>query len=492
MEQEKLSPIPEQELGLDISNFENSRFSKYLSYNVTEFKNFSNESLALDITAYIFEICQKTYTDAWGYFEFDYVKFCKIFTYSTDYVFTHFKKSDCVEYIKGGKEVSLSKIPFIVQRNRDNINLDAIFDKSTKHNDSFSTTILGNVFYELRYRSFIDPKNNILRDKDGAVRELHLSDLNLIEEYVVFYHRNRRDRTIIKFKPNKLLLFNNFKAFFNINMNNFKDLKLPEKKLYIYISDKIGEIKYKHQNEISISVNEGCSIANIQRAEKKDNKKTLKNFLNSINQKLDESDRFILNPDKKLTPNSRHNYLLSLQFPNVKHLDNTQRNAILKATYDDYYKKALHEAYIKFHIANSKISNEEKLSFDKWLNSNLNIDQKISAYIEAQAIIFENDLKRDSFQVLKEFTPETSITPEELSSRLLADNRLEMFEKVYSIKTNYANVKPIPFNELNKDKFLCHSLDMFLKAYPTIKTIAYAKQEKVFFIVMKNDKFIGK
>lgn len=492
MEQEKLSPIPEQELGLDISNYENARFSKYLSNNVTEFKNFSNESLALDITAYIFEICQKTYTDAWGFYEFDYVKFCSIFSYTTDYMFKHYKKLDCEEYIKGSQEINLNKIPFIVQRNRDSINLDVIFDKSTKHNDSFSTTILGNIFYELRYRSFIDPKNNILRDKDGAVRELHLSDLNLIEEYVALYHRNRRDKTIIKFKPNKLLLFNNFKAFFNINMNNFKDFSLSEKKIYIFISDKIGELKYKHQNEISISVNEGCNIANIQRAEKKDNKKFLKNLLNSINQKLDESDRFILNPDKKLTPNSRHNYLLSLQFPNVKHLDSTQRNAILKANYEDYYKKALHEAYIKFHLSNSKIPNEEKLSFENWLESNLNTDQKISAYIEAQAVIFENDLKRDSFQVLKEFTPEITITPEELSGRLLADNRLEVFEKAYNLKTNYANVKPIPFSELNKDKFLCHSVDMFLKAYPSIKSIAYAKQENVFFIVMKDDKFLGK
>ncbi len=491
MEQE-LSPISEIELGRDIVNFENSRFSKYLSNNVTEFRNFSNESLALDITAYIFEICQKTYTDAWDFYEFDYIKFCSIFSYTTDYMFRHFKKEDSIEFIKGGQEVNINKVPYIVQRNKDSIDIDLIFDKSTKHSDSFSTSILGNIFYELRYRTFIDPKNSILRDKDGTVRELHLSDLNLIEEYVVLYHRNRRDRTVIKFKPNKLLLFNNFKAFFNINMNKFKDFTLGEKKIYIYISDKIGELKYKHQNEISISVNEGCSVANIQRAVMKDNKKNLKGILNSINLKLDESDKFIINPDKKLTPTSKHKYLLSLQFPNVKHLDNTQRNAILKANYDDYYKKTLHEAYIKFHISNSKISNEEKLSFEKWLESKLNMDQKISAYIEAQAVIFENELKRDSYQVLKEFTPEISISPEELANRLLTETKLEMYEKAYSIKVSYLNVKPIPFNDLNKDKFLCHSLEMYLRAYPSVKTIAYAKQENTFFVVMKDEKSLGK
>lgn len=491
MEESNQTTLPtEIETPSEMLDLDNSRFSKYISDNITQFNDYSNESLALDITAYIFEISQKCYTDAWFFYDFDYTKFCKIFSYSPDYLFKHFLKSDSLDFINN-KDVPLHKVPFIVQRNKSTIDIDLIFDKSTKHNDAFTTTILGNVFYELRYRSFIKPNNNILKYKDGTVTELHVSDLNILEEFIAQYHRNRKDRTIVKFKPNKLLLYNNFKAFFNINLNTFKDLSLSQKRFHIYLCNEINNLKKKSTNLLFLPVNLGCQIAEIKPKASKDTKKNLKNILKSLNEKTrNDEEKFIIKPDKKLTSESKNNYCIVLEFPNLKANDSVQRKALIKASYEDYYRKALHETYIKYHFTFNN-GESTKLSFEEWRNSNLDSEHKVSAYIEAQTVIFNNKLSRDSFQVLKEFTPEISISPEDMRDRLLRDPLLEIFQKAYSVGTRYGktNVKAIPYEELNKDKFLCQSIEVFLKAYSSsYRAVAFAKEESFFFAILKEEK----
>ncbi len=491
MEETKLSPdIYALNEMLDLDN---SRFSKYISDNITQFNDYSNESLALDITAYIFEISQKCYTDAWFYYEFDYTKFCKIFNYSPDYLFKHFLKSDSLDYINK-KEVSEHKVPYIVQREK-NIDIDLIFDKSTKidkstnHNAAFTTTILGNVFYELCYRSFITPHNNILKYKDGTINELHVKDLNILEEFIAQYHRNRKDKTIVKFKPNKILLYNNFKAFFNINLNTFKDLSLSQKRLHIYLSNEVNNLKRKSTNLLFLPVNLGCQVAEIKPTASKDTKKNLKNILKSLSSKTkNDEEKFILKPDRKLTTDSKNNYCIVLEFPNLKGNDTVQHRAIIKASYEDYYRKALHEAYIKYHLTFNN-GDTNKLTLEEWINSSVDTEHKISAYIEAQTVIFNNKLSRNSFEVLKEFTPEISISPEEMRDKLLNDPLLEIFTKAYSIGTRYGktNIKPIPHEELNKDRFLCQSIEIFLKAYSKVYvSLAYAKEESIFFAILKD------
>jgi len=435
-----------------------TRFNKNLAQNISDFSIFYDEDLIIDLTAYIFEFCQKNIPNIYGYYEFDYIKFCQTIKYSktdTDELFRRYKRESSEAYLNN-QPVSFKHVPHIVVRERENINLDDIFNiKSHKEKDQgiFSTTKLGNAWYELRYKSFKLTKEKAYINKIGNITELHGKDLNIIEEYYVSYNPQNNTKTYIYFKPNKDIVFNNFKYIALIDITKLSQLNTFDKKAYIYLSSVINELKCNN-TEASIAehrepVSSFCERFNIKRARPTDAKMAVKSYLNNLVHLFSQDENFEVTDDY-VTPNSKYRYMIVIKFPKLKRFKKDEIKGIYQLQYHDYYRKVLYDTYIKYHATQQDIL--EKLTFEQWFaDEKIDREYKKNAYIEAQAVIYNNKLSSDSPEVLKEFPPVVkSIDPVKFRESLIDNPEIKKCDKFYTIKLEYsgaANIKVIKINE---------------------------------------------
>lgn len=458
-------------------------YSKVISSNINGFSIYSDEQLAIETFTFLYMLCKKNIPNPYGYWSFYLDDFSKTYKYYQNLTVS-FDLKICEQYLKDEKGIDLKEIPTILKREKEKFIKEGLPSPETNRSMYFIFQKFGNILYELKENDFPFPQKTqtiIYANNTGEASKFGKAN-TLIEDFVV-YHNNRGNRIGIDFKPNLALLESNYSLFDIINLESLPKLRKGNlTKGYFFLSSGLNDILTNKSEDLKIKVNEGCSLFNINFSELRKNKYELKKKLEVLNALMPDYLKFNIE-EEKLTNTSKHNYLLVLSLKEKKQITKTDISNINKIRYESYYRKRLYDVYVNYHL---NIQKDNKLEFIDWLaKTDLDLEYKKIAYIDAQAVIYKRKLLIDSLEVIYEFLPEITLSKTELCEKLRKDKSLSYFEKMDIKNYDEFSGRLEPLDKYLNNKPLHHSIELFKKFNDDVSTVLYKQKEDQFFILKK-------
>ena len=357
-----------------------ARHDKNIANNVSDFLVYGPRAvLCMNLAMYFQYIFGRTLPNRFGYYEFDFKDFCKLFEWTDSLQRTVRDKEEL--YITDNKEQVFNAF---------NIDSD-IDDKDYLVNKEnllrFAQTKIGDAFVRLRFQGIIYSNKSKYTDGNEIVAYSGQS-VFFLKEFIAAYTviRGRASRLTIEYKPNVQSVYNSVLNFTYTNCKQLGELRKNKSLdfLHLYLSYVLNTLKTRpddaFDNRWSITRKKFAKVVFL------DPNREYSDLNRAILRKC-RAYRDLKNIEPVEFSISRQENSVLIVFPELKPATAEQKKKARSFAYKRFFQQKLYDYYAEVHCN----VNSTPLSFKEWLNSpTVDVDQKKMAYVISQKLIYKN------------------------------------------------------------------------------------------------------